>query len=390
MRGLGTGVSGAADLPLHWGHVPPWLLKVMRRMSRAILEVVIIELGPEALLKRLSNPLWFQAFNNAIGMDWDSSGSTTVTTALIKEALQNINADVRVAGGKGKHSLKTPEEIVRISEELSMGSKVAEELVTTSKLGAKADNVLLQDGYSLYHHAIVFDRLGRWVIIQQGMNPEERMARRYHLSSFVAKDPITDPHSGVASDHVTKPLNVTVSLSEGTRKTMLDLSMERPENIAEEIRRVSTYLKGQRTLFDDIKPPRPILRIPYYRPVRLTPQLLRTLNKVYEARPRDFREFVSLRGVGPEVIRALSLVAELIYREPPPLNDPVSIPYSPFKYAYTIGGKDGIPYPVKREVAVAVVRELENIVENAKLGSKERVRALKALARLAPKDYGSF
>jgi len=111
-------VAGLADLPLHWGHVPPWLAAIMRRLARAIVKVIILDLGNEALLKRLSNPLWFQAFNNVIGMDWDSSGSTTVTTAILKEVLNDLNTDVRIAGGKGLLSRKTPEELLKYGEEV--------------------------------------------------------------------------------------------------------------------------------------------------------------------------------------------------------------------------------------------------------------------------------
>lgn len=384
------GIAGAADLPLHWGHVPPWLIKIMKRMTKAIVDVILIDLGTTALLERLSNPLWFQAFNNVIGMDWDSSGSTTVTTAMIKEALRELNADIRVAGGKGRASLKTPEEILSFSEELGLSSSKAKDLVRVSKLGTKADNVLLQDGFSLYHHAIAFDNAGRWVIIQQGMNVTERMARRYHLSWSIAHDPITDPHSGIASDVRTNPLNMTSSESLGSRKIVVDLLNERPSRVVNDLVKVNTFLKGQKTLFSGLNPPRPIKNIPYYRPVRLSSRLLEHLKKAYEVKPTNMEEALLITGVGPEVIRALSLVSELIYREPPSLTDPVTVPYSPFKYAFAIGGKDGIPYPVKREVAEAVVRELEHMVQEAKLGSKERLRALKALKRLAPKDVGEF
>ena len=384
--------TGVADLPLHWGHVPPWLARIMRRLSKAILEVAIMELGSEGLLRRLSNPLWFQAFNNAIGMDWDSSGSTTVTTAMIKEALNEIEGGVRVAGGKGLASRKTPEEIMRYGDELGLPSKTVETLIRTSKLAAKADNTLLQDGYTLYHHAIIFDEHGRWVVIQQGMNIESRYARRYHAAWFKPVESVTvEPHSGVASVDVLTPLNLLKRESVRTRKVVVDLLNEKPERVARDIMTINNVIKGQRTLVNYTKPPRTIDRaLPYYKPVKLSRRLLNTLRKVYEVKPAGFEEAILVSGVGPEVIRALSLVSELIYREPPPLQDEDVVPYSPFKYAFTIGGKDGVPYPVKREVAESVIRELQRLVEEAKVGRKERLLAFKALRRLAPRDFSRF
>ncbi|MEM2018925.1 MAG: DUF763 domain-containing protein, partial [Zestosphaera sp.] len=124
-----SSVSGVADLPLHGGHVPTWLAKLMLKLSKAILEVLLIEFDSEEVLRRFSNPLWFQAFNNVIGMDWDSSGSTTVTTAMVKTALEEISGEVRVAGGKGLISRKTPEEIIKYSDEIGLSSASSNELV---------------------------------------------------------------------------------------------------------------------------------------------------------------------------------------------------------------------------------------------------------------------
>ena len=78
------GLEGIAELPLHDGHVPPWLANIMKRLAHAILRIMVEEFGPGKVVERFSNPLWFQAFNNVIGMDWDSSGSTTVTTGILK------------------------------------------------------------------------------------------------------------------------------------------------------------------------------------------------------------------------------------------------------------------------------------------------------------------
>ncbi|MGC8975024.1 MAG: DUF763 domain-containing protein, partial [Thermoprotei archaeon] len=249
-----SSISGVADLPLHEGHVPPWLARLMLKLSKAILEVLLIEFNSEEVLKRFSNPLWFQAFNNVIGMDWDSSGSTTVTTAIIKTALEEIGGDVRVAGGKGLTSRKTPEEIVRYGDEIGLSSSSSNELIKVSRLAAKTDSVLLQDGFTLYHHTVIFDRKGSWVVIQQGMNTDLKIARRYHLAWFVSKDPTLESHSGVASDITTTPLNLTTSDSIASRKVLVDLINEDPKKIVSELKIVNTYLKGLKTL-TGLKPP---------------------------------------------------------------------------------------------------------------------------------------
>ncbi|MEM1866788.1 MAG: DUF763 domain-containing protein, partial [Zestosphaera sp.] len=286
-----SSVSGVADLPLHGGHVPTWLAKLMLKLSKAILEVLLIEFDSEEVLRRFSNPLWFQAFNNVIGMDWDSSGSTTVTTAMVKTALEEISGEVRVAGGKGLISRKTPEEIIKYSDEIGLSSASSNELVKVSRLVAKTDSVLLQDGFTLYHHAVLFDKKGNWVVIQQGMNVDMKIARRYHLAWFMSRDPTLESHSGVVSDITTKPLNLTTSDSVASRKILVDLASENPKKIVNELKIVNTYLKGLKTL-TGLKPPRPIMiNIPYYRPVSIDSRILGKLNKAYELRPKDLHEF---------------------------------------------------------------------------------------------------
>ncbi|MEM4823875.1 MAG: DUF763 domain-containing protein, partial [Zestosphaera sp.] len=221
-------------------------------------------------------------------------------------------------------------------------------------------------------------------------NVDMKIARRYHLAWFMSRDPTLESHSGVVSDITTKPLNLTTSDSVASRKILVDLASENPKKIVNELKIVNTYLKGLKTL-TGLKPPRPIMiNIPYYRPVSIDSRILGKLNKAYELRPKDLHEFLLIEGLGAEVIRALSLISELIYREPPPLRDIVTHSYSPFKYAYAIGGKDGVPYPIKREVAETVIRELSRLVDEAKLEGREKLIALRALKKLAPEDVSNI
>lgn len=376
---------GVADLPLHSGSVPPWLYDIMKRMSRAIIKLVILEYGSSHLLTRLANPLWFQALNNAIGMDWDSSGSTTVTTAVLREVLAQENLGLWAVGGKGVKSTEVPKELDVLTSKGLITSGLSSKLSQVSKLAAKTDSALLQDGFFLYHHTMLFNDRGDWVVIQQGMNTAERLARRYHLSWEKADpgDVTIEPHSGALCEKTMRPLNLSGRDSLKSRKVVLDLVRERTTNVVKYMRVVNAVIKGSKPLFGEL--PRHIVKdIPYYKPIKLTGNLLKVLNEAYEVRPSSFPELLLETKVGPETIRALSLISELIFREPPPLRD-IEI-YSPFKYAYTMGGKDGVPYPVKTELAEKVLKELYEIVKAAELEHKDRLRAFRALSRLAPPD----
>ena len=69
--------AGSADLPLHGGRVPKWLGDRMTRLGSVITEAIVLEYGPDELLRRLAHPFWFQSFGAVMGMDWHSSGITT-------------------------------------------------------------------------------------------------------------------------------------------------------------------------------------------------------------------------------------------------------------------------------------------------------------------------
>ena len=146
-------MSGVAELPLHGGSVPRWMLKLMERMSGAIVEAIVELYGPGALIRGLSDPLWFQAFNNVIGMDWDSSGSTTVLLGVLKAVTwRKPELGVLILGGKGSKMLDVPEESVKAGELLGLDPS---SIAKFSKLAARLDSVFLQDGYTLYHHSVI-------------------------------------------------------------------------------------------------------------------------------------------------------------------------------------------------------------------------------------------
>ena len=168
-----------ADLPLHYGHVPPWLAERMTRLGGAIVEALVVEYGKSEVLKRLSDPLWFQSFGCVLGMDWHSSGITTSVMGALKKALNPKAKElgIFICGGRGKHSRQTPQELLMLASRTGLN---VESLVRSSKLAAKVDNTAVQDGFQLYLHNFIVTDIGEWAIVQQGMNDSSGMARRYH------------------------------------------------------------------------------------------------------------------------------------------------------------------------------------------------------------------
>ncbi len=382
-------LEGIADLPLHDGHVPQWLARIMKRLAKAILEIMVEEFGPDKIVERFSNPLWFQAFNNIIGMDWDSSGATTVTTGILKEITWKYpELGILILGGKGERARNVPGEVPKAIDILGLSDNIGRELVESSRLIAKIDSSMVQDGYSLYHHTLFVSEKGYWSIVQQGMNPSIKMARRYHWIRDTTY--FIDPHKAIAGyNHGNSVLNLVSRESMGTQKTILDLVREKPENIIDQYTSLIHIANKQRSLQEYITPTKTGVveikkakKIVYYKPLPIPKKLLEKLKKIYDVYPSNLKELLLIKGIGASTLRALALISDLVYNEPPSWKDPVNTPYDPFKYAYAIGGKDGIPYPVKKDYAEKIIITLEDIVKQAKLGNKERLYALKRLRKL--------
>src|SRR3989441_10481184 len=134
-------------------------------------------------MRSLSDPLWFQAFGCVLGFDWHSSGVTTVVSGVLKQALKPHIHGISMAGGKGKKSTSAKTDIPLLAQSSGLSSAKIDSLLYASRMAAKVDSAAIQDGYSLYHHVILFDERGSWAVVQQGMNPRSKMARRYHWLS---------------------------------------------------------------------------------------------------------------------------------------------------------------------------------------------------------------
>ena len=314
--------TGVANLPLHYGKAPRWLFDRMVKLSREITTVIVADFGPEEMLRRLSDPYWFQSLGCILGFDWHSSGVTTTLCGALKEGLKGLerNLGLFVAGGKGKTSRRTPSEIESWGELLSLNPAP---LVYASRMSAKVDSSAVQDGYQLYHHAFLFTSNGSWAVIQQGMNENNRYARRYHWLGEAMTDFVNEPHSAILSEARGKALNLTAGESEPSRMTIADIaSNDKPEKTLAELKRIKTLNLPSRhqIVIDDLHPD----------------SLSKIILSAYERQPQDFEQLLGLSGVGPKTIRALSLISELVYGVAPSYRDPA-------RYSFAHGGKDGIP-----------------------------------------------
>ncbi len=350
--------TGVANLPLHHGRAPSWLFERMCQLARAIVIVIVHESGAEEMLRRLSDPFWFQAFGCVLGYDWHSSGVTTTVCGAVKEGTRGLGDELGffVAGGKGRTSRKTPTEIENIGHLLRVNPSP---LIYASKMSAKVDNSALQDGYQLYHHTFFFTKHGAWTVIQQGMNASSRYARRYHWLGERVTDFVCEPEAAICSHARGKALNLVASESTEARRTIAHITAEeKPDKIMSELDKLKTLSL----------PPRAHITIADIHPDRLA----RAFATAHEHQPKDFESLLGLEGVGPKTIRALSLISDLTYDTPVSLRDPAT-------YSFAHGGKDGHPYPVDRKTYDTSIQFLAQAVNKAKIGNREKLEAFRRL-----------
>ena len=361
--------TGLAHLPLHSGRAPAWLFSRMTRLAREIAIHIVAHQGAPELLRRLSDPFWFQAFGCVLGFDWHSSGVTTTVTGALKEGLKGIEHDVGVfaQGGKGATSRKTPLEIREQCERLSIDPQP---LVYASRMAAKVDSAAVQDGYQLYHHAFFFTASQDWCVVQQGMSDESRMARRYHWLSESLRSFVNEPHEAICSDARGDTLNLVSAEHETLRVRSVELAAA-PDAVMEVVARAGDHLPFADLPTLDL-PRRHALLLQDLDPRRLHTTLLST----YERAPSNFETLLGLEGVGPRTLRALALVSEVIYGTPASTRDPA-------RFAYAHGGKDGIPFPVDRATYDRTIDTLHRAMAHAQIDRSDKADALKRLSRFA-------
>lgn len=324
----------------------------MKLLAREIVVHLVSEFSAEEVLRRLSDPFWFQAFGCTLGFDWHSSGVTTTVCGAVKEGIRGLERDLGffAAGGKGATSRKTPSEIESACDRLSLD---ANPLVYASRTSAKVDSAAVQDGYTLYHHAFFFTARGNWAVVQQGMHDSNGMARRYHWLSAGVESFVEEPHNAVCCDTRGESLNLVATESADMRTRSAQLACEKPSLI---------------------------LSMPRHHDVReadVNPRYLeKILLRTYEAAPKDFESLLVIPGVGAKTLRALALTAELIYGTPASRRDPA-------RYSFAHGGKDGFPYPVDTETYDKTIDVMRNALNRASIDRSEKVKAFRRLTEFA-------
>lgn len=357
--------SGTADLPLHYGAVPPWLAERMAKLGLAITEVVLMEYGKAYWIRRMSDPCWFQSLGAVMGMDWHSSGITTSVLGALKKAINPHAKElgIYICGGKGKHSRQVPNELMAIGEQTGLDAR---QLVHASRLSAKVDNTAIQDGFQLYLHSFIVSNEGQWAVIQQGLNDNTGTARRYHWHSQQLESFVNEPHTAICGLQAANILNLVDKEAAQTRSGILTLSKESPNELLSEIQQ---------------------LVLPAHHDVRAKDVDLKRLGAMlwltHEKKPADFEELLLLEGMGPRTLQSLALVSEVIHGTTTRFRDPA-------RFAFAHGGKDGHPFPVPTKVYDETINTLRAAVQKARIGQSDKLQAIKKLTELAQKAEENF
>jgi hypothetical protein len=352
--------TGAADLPLHGGRVPAWLATRMAQLGRLLVETLVLEYGRDEVLRRLSDPFWFQSLGCVMGMDWHSSGITTSVLGGLKRGLAPVAHElgIYVCGGRGRHSRQTPDELLAVGERTGIDGAA---LARTSRLVAKVDSAAVQDGFDLYLHGFVVTAEGRWTVVQQGMNGARKQARRYHWSSErIDSDAaaVDQPHAAIEGPSQGLIVNLTDHRSAAARAAEVALVQAAPEIVTATLQRL------------------PHLKLPAHHDVRIEnldlKRLAGALRVAAERGPADFPELMLVPGIGARTLFALSLVAEVIHGAPSRFEDPA-------RFSLAHGGKDGHPFPVPLAIYDQTLRVFRDAVSTAKLGQSEKLAAIRRL-----------
>lgn len=357
--------SGSADLALMGGGIPPWLFNRMVQLSLPIVESILVEKGHQEFLRRMADPFWFQSFGAVIGMDWNSSGVTTAVMAALKKSI-NPNAKelgLYICGGKGKQSLKTPQELRRVGDQTGLDG---DQLARFSKLSAKVDNTAIQDGFQLYLHSFIVSNQGDWTVVQQGMKTKDATARRYHWHSENIQSFTEEPHAAICGEDQGLILNLVDKQANENKAGILEMLKETPDRMIKEI---------------------PKLLLPKYCDVKAKDVNLKRLGSILwlaqEAQTNNFEDLLLLKGLGPRTLQSLSLVSEIIHGAPARFSDPA-------RFSFAHGGKNARPFPVPTKVYDETIQVLTQGVEKAKIGQSDKHKAIAKLSSIAQKAEQGF
>ena len=345
--------SGVADLPLHNGRVPDWLASRMTRLGTAISESVLLHYGSSALLSRLSDPFWFQALGAVMGMDWHSSGITTSVLGALKRGLnpRAHELGVFVCGGRGRHSRDTPSELRAIADRVGLNG---DELAQTSRLTARVDNNAIADGFQIYLHSFIVTSSGEWAVVQQGMNENSRLARRYHWHSASVQDFTCEPHTAIVGEHAGTIRNLVDQRALPAQQAMLAMTGDDPLRALNEARLVMPHHHDVRAEDVDRK------------------RLGAVLAVAHERDLRDFADLLLVEKLGPRTLQSLALIAEVVHGTPTRFTDPA-------RFSFSLGGKDGHPFPVPLRTYDESIAVLRRSLDAAKVDRSDKAGGMARL-----------
>jgi len=365
--------AGSADLPLHGGRVPPWLGQRLARLGAVMTQAIVHHYGRDEFLRRLAHPFWFQSFGAVMGMDWHSSGITTSVIGALKHGLKPLAGElgIHVCGGRGKHSRRTPGELVAAGDRIGFDGAG---LARASRLVAKVDSAAVQDGFDLYLHGFIVTDDGHWTVVQQGMNDASRRARRYHWLSEGLESFVDAPHAAIEGRGQGEIVNLADRRADPSRRAQVDLLADLgPDRIARE---AAALRRTGAAPASAAAPLLPNLILPDHHDVRADDIIVRrlhgTLAAAAEQGPKDFAELVLVPGVGARTVQSLAMVAELIHGAPCRFADPA-------RFSLAHGGKDRHPFPVPTKVYDRTIGVLKDAVSAAKLGQDEKLSAIRRL-----------
>jgi len=298
-------------------------------------------------------------------MDWHSSGITTSVMGALKSSLNPIAKElgIYVCGGRGKHSRKTPDELLLIAEKTGLDGK---ELVRSSRLSAKVDNTAIQDGFQIYLHSFIVSDEGEWAVVQQGMNGASGYARRYHWHSSELKQFTEEPHTFIYGRNQGSILNLTDKNAYETKNGIISIAREEPARMIAEIKKIKLPAHHDVQQKDvDIKRLGAVLALAQELPVQ------------------DFESLLLLQGLGPRTLQSLTLVSEVIYGTSSRFQDPA-------RFSFAHGGKDGHPFPVPTQVYDESISVLKTAVEKAKIDRSDKLKAIASLSKASQRMEEDF
>ena len=346
--------SGVANLLLHGGRVPQWLAHRMTSLGTAITEAIIRDYGATAFLSRLSDPFWFQALGAVMGMDWHSSGITTSVMGALKRGLtpRSHELGIHICGGRGRHSRNTPTELREVSERYGFDG---EGLVRTSRLTARVDNNAIGDGFQIYLHNFVLSSTGEWAVIQQGLNDQAGMARRYHWHSATVRDFTSEPHTAIVGANQGTIMNLVAGPATAAQSAILEIAHSNPDATVAEARRLDMPRHHDVQRKDiDLKRLGAVLAVAYTRDLH------------------DFAELLLLEGLGPRTLQSLALIAEVMHGAPSRFLDPA-------RFSFAHGGKDRHPFPVPLKTYDESIQFLRTSLDAARMGDKDKLDGMRRL-----------